>query len=71
MVRADAAKWIVKVLTDEDATLAGREFSIDCLFQLIKMSTKVNQMVAKALGCKPSETNEKVDELDEEDDLEP
>ena len=50
-VRAEAPKWVVKVLAEEDATLAGREFAIDCLFQLIKMSTKVNEMVAKALGC--------------------
>lgn len=66
--KADGAKWIVKVIMEEDATLPGREFAADCLFQLIKMSPKMNEQVAKALGCKPSETNEKVDELDEEDD---
>ena len=66
--KADGAKWIVKVIMEEDATLPGREFAADCLFQLIKMSPTMNEQVAKALGCKPSETNEKVDELDEEDD---
>ena len=66
--KSDAAKWVTKIIMEEDATLPGREFAADCLFQLIKMSPKMNEQVAKALGCKPSETNEKVDELDEEDD---
>ena len=51
-----------------EATLASAAQFADEAFQLIKMSPKMNEQVAKALGCKPSETNEKVDELDEEDD---